>query len=161
MNRIGFGYDAHRIGEGVPLILGGIELPWPKGLISHSDGDVLLHAIMDALLGAACLGDIGVHFPDTDPAYKDCSSLTLLHRVRDKVNQAGYAVNNIDCTLVAERPKIAPYSVAMREKISQTLGLRLDQVNVKATTAEHMGFTGREEGMACYAVCILIPLPDE
>ena len=161
MFRVGFGYDAHQLEEGVALVLGGVELPWSKGLISHSDGDVLLHAIMDALLGAACLGDIGMHFPDTDPAFKGCSSLSLLAQVKGKIDQAGYVVHNIDCTLVAQRPRLAPYVAAMREKISLALGVEPNQVSVKATTTEHMGFTGREEGMACYAVCTLMPLPDD
>jgi 2-C-methyl-D-erythritol 2,4-cyclodiphosphate synthase len=161
MFRMGFGYDAHQLKEGAPLILGGVELPWHKGPTSHSDGDVLLHAVMDALLGAACLGDIGMHFPDSDAAYMGCSSLSLLSQVKEKIHQAGYGVNNVDCTLVAQRPKIAPYVMAMREKIGQALDVKPDQVSVKATTTEHMGFAGREEGMACYAVCTLMPLPDD
>ncbi len=158
MFRIGFGYDVHQLAAGVPLVVGGVSLPWPKGLAGHSDGDVMLHAIMDALLGAAALGDIGAHFPDNDPQYKGCSSLMLLSRVSEKLTAAGYAVNNVDCTLVAQRPKVAPHVPEMREKISQTLGVKADQVNVKATTTEHLGFAGREEGMACYAVCTIKPL---
>jgi len=158
MIRIGFGYDAHRFADGIPLILGGLALPWPKGLASHSDGDVMLHAIMDALLGAACLGDIGYHFPDTDPQYKGRSSLALLSEVKEKLSRAGYGVNNIDCTLVAQRPKVQAHIAEMRERICQALGASPGQVNIKATTTEHMGFTGREEGMACYAVCTLLEL---
>jgi len=156
MVRIGFGYDVHQLKDGIPLILGGIELPWPKGLESYTDGDVMLHAIMDALLGAACLGDIGLHFPDTDPKYKGYSSLSLLSEVGEMLDKAGYDVNNIDCTVVAQRPKIAPHIPAMRAKISQALGAGADRISVKATTTEHMGFAGREEGMACYAVCTII-----
>ena len=136
-------------------MLGGVRIPHERGLAGHSDGDVMLHAIMDALLGAACLGDIGLHFPDTDPAYEGCSSALLLSEVKTKVITAGYEINNIDCTLVAQKPKIQPYVSAIRERISQSLGIGADQVSVKATTTEHMGFTGREEGMACYAVCNL------
>lgn len=153
--RIGFGYDAHQLAEGTPLVLGSVDIPWEKGLAGHSDGDVLLHAVMDALLGAACIGDIGVHFPDTDPQYKGCSSLLLLSEVKGKLDHAGYEVHNVDCTLVAQRPKIQPYIPAMRQKISRVLGVDEDQVSVKATTTEFMGFTGREEGMACYAICSL------
>lgn len=160
MIRIGFGYDAHRLAEGAPLVLGGIGIPWPKGLTSHTDGDVVIHALMDALLGAACLGDIGGHFPDGDPQYRGCSSVLLLSRVREKLRLAGYEVNNADCTIVAQRPKIAPYIPLMREKISQALGVEPDRISVKATTTELMGFTGREEGMACYAVCTIAPLPN-
>jgi len=161
MIKVGFGYDAHQLMEGIPLVLGGAVLPWPKGLAGYSDGDVMLHAIMDALLGAACLGDIGVHFPDTDPRYKGCSSLTLLSEVKEMLNQAGFGINNVDCTLVAQRPKIQPYTQEMQEKISRTLGIGADQVSVKATTTEHMGFEGREEGMACYAVCALTKTDEE
>lgn len=153
--RIGFGYDAHRLADGLPLVLGGVLLPWHRGLEAHSDGDVLLHALMDALLGAACLGDIGVHFPDTDQVYHGCSSITLLSVVKEELHRAGYAVHNIDCTLVAQLPKIQPFIHAMRDRISSTLGIGEDQVSVKATTTEGMGFTGREEGIACYAVCTL------
>jgi len=160
MVRIGFGYDAHRLQEGGPLTLGGIVVPWKKGLVSHSDGDVLLHAIMDSLLGAACLGDIGSHFPDTDQRYKGCSGLWLLSQVGEKINDAGYAVNNIDCTVVVQKPKIAAYTPGMRDAICQALGLSPGQVNVKATTTEGLGFTGREEGLASYAVCTLTSLTD-
>jgi len=156
MIRTGFGYDVHPLTEGTPLILGGVHVPWPKGLSSYSDGDVLLHAIMDALLGAAGLGDIGTHFPDTDPMYRGHSSLLLLSEVKFKLQQAGFEVNNIDCTVVAQNPKIMPYVSEMREIISRTLGITPDLINVKATTTEHMGFTGREEGIACYAICTLV-----
>ncbi|MCL2120832.1 MAG: 2-C-methyl-D-erythritol 2,4-cyclodiphosphate synthase [Clostridiales bacterium] len=152
---VGIGYDVHPLTEGVPLVLGGLVLPWPKGLAGHSDGDVILHAIIDALLGAARLGDIGAHFPDSNPLYKGCSSVLLLTEVIQKLNHEGYEVNNIDCTLVAQRPQIQPFILAMRESISRAAGADLDQISVKATTTEHLGFTGREEGMACYAVCSL------
>ena len=155
MLRVGFGYDAHQLEEGLPLIVGGVELPWPKGLLGYSDGDVLLHAIIDALLGAACLGDIGLHFPVSDPRYKGCSSLWLLSETEKKIREKGYLVNNIDCTLVAQRPMISAYVPEMRDKISKSLVISEDQISVKATTADHLGFTGREEGMACYAVCTI------
>ncbi|MCL2166893.1 MAG: 2-C-methyl-D-erythritol 2,4-cyclodiphosphate synthase [Clostridiales bacterium] len=150
---VGIGYDVHPLKEGVPLVLGGLILPWSKGLAGHSDGDVILHAIIDALLGAARLGDIGVHFPDSNPLYKGCSSVLLLKEVIQKLNREGYEVNNVDCTLVAQRPQIRPYVQAMRENISKASGADPDQISVKATTTEHLGFAGREEGMACYAVC--------
>ena len=156
MIRVGFGYDAHRLAEGKPLVLGGTAIDWAQGLEAHSDGDIILHAMMDALLGAACLGDIGLHFSDTDPRYEGCDSMLLVHAVKEKLRQEGYTVHNVDCTLVAQRPKIQPYIPEMRTKISDALDVALDQVNVKATTTEHMGFTGREEGMACYAVCTLL-----
>jgi len=153
--RIGFGYDVHRLVPGRPLILGGVKLPWNQGLLGHSDADVLLHAIMDALLGAAALGDIGTHFPDTDPQYKDVSSLLLLAYTRDKIAEAGFICQNIDCTLIAEEPKIKPYVPQMIENISQVLRISPGQVSIKATTNEGMGFAGRREGMAAYAVCLL------
>ena len=159
MFRIGFGYDVHSLAEGAPLILGGVEIPWQRGLTSHSDGDVVLHALMDALLGAACLGDIGVHFPDTDPKYKGCSSLLLLSKVGEMIRGAGYRVNNVDCTLAAQQPKVMHYIPGMREGIARVLGVAADQVNIKATTTEHLGFTGREEGMECFAVCTIASLP--
>jgi 2-C-methyl-D-erythritol 2,4-cyclodiphosphate synthase len=155
MIRIGFGYDAHRLEEGVPLVLGGVNISWHSGLISHSDGDVILHAIMDSLLGAAGLGDIGAHVPDTDPKYHRVSSLELLGLVKTKIGQAGYGIANVDCTLVAQRPKVMQYIPDMREIISSALGIEYDRISVKASTTEHMGFAGREEGMACYAVCLL------
>ena len=153
--RFGFGFDAHKLADGIPLILGGVNVPWHKGLQAHSDGDVLVHAVMDAILGAAALGDIGCHFPDTDSLYKGCSSLRLLEEVRDKVCCMGYRIINVDCTVVAQRPKISPHAMHMRKNISETLCVEEDRINVKATTTEHMGFTGREEGIACFAVCSL------
>ena len=158
MIRVGFGYDAHPLKEGRPLILGGVDIPWTQGLDGHSDGDVMLHAIIDAILGAASLGDIGSHFPDTDPAYRGCSSLLLLSVIQEKISRLGYGVHHLDCTLVAQRPRIRPHVPEMRERISQALMIETDQVSVKATTTEQMGFTGREEGMACYAVCTLIKM---
>ncbi len=153
--RVGMGYDVHKLAEGRPLILGGIEIPYQKGLLGHSDADVLLHAVMDALLGAASLGDIGRHFPDTDPRYKDISSLILLERVNGLLEEASFAIENIDATVVAQQPKLSPFIESMKQKIAETLGLDPSRVNVKATTEEHLGFTGREEGIAAYAVCML------
>ncbi len=153
--RVGMGYDVHKLAEGRPLILGGIEIPYQKGLLGHSDADVLLHAVMDALLGAASLGDIGRHFPDTDPRYKDISSLILLERVNGLLEEASFAIENIDATVVAQQPKLSPFIESMEQKIAETLGLDPSRVNVKATTEEHLGFTGREEGIAAYAVCML------
>jgi 2-C-methyl-D-erythritol 2,4-cyclodiphosphate synthase len=155
--RIGFGYDVHQLVPERPLILGGVLLPWEQGLLGHSDADVLLHAIMDALLGAAALGDIGTHFPDTDPQYKGASSLLLLAKVRKMVAEAGYVCHNIDCTLVAEAPKVKPYIAQMTEKISSTLEISPQQVSIKATTNEGMGFVGRKEGISAYAICLLMP----
>jgi 2-C-methyl-D-erythritol 2,4-cyclodiphosphate synthase/2-C-methyl-D-erythritol 4-phosphate cytidylyltransferase len=155
-SRVGYGYDVHSLRAGIPLMLGGVAVPWEKGLLGHSDGDVMLHAIMDALLGAAALGDIGAHFPDTDPQYKGCASLSLLARVGEKLSRAGCEISNIDCTLAAERPKIQAYIPAMRRSISQTLAIPETLVSVKATTEEGLGFVGRGEGMACHAVCALI-----
>ena len=154
--RIGFGYDAHRLAKGIPLILGGVLIPWTSGLEGHSDGDVLLHAVIDAILGAAGMGDIGVHFPDTDPQYKGRSSKALLEAVMERIKQAGYAINNVDCTVVAQRPKIQPFVPQMVDILSAVLGADTGRVSVKATTTEHMGFTGREEGISCYAVCTLV-----
>ncbi len=151
--RVGMGYDVHRLVEGRKLILGGVEIPHPLGLLGHSDADVLLHAVMDALLGAAGLGDIGRHFPDTDPQYADISSLTLLHRVGEMLAEAGYTVGNIDATVVAQEPRLAPHISAMERHIADTLGIRIENVNVKATTEEGLGFTGRKEGIAAFAVC--------
>ena len=158
--RVGIGYDVHRLVEGRKLILGGVEIPHTLGLLGHSDADVLLHAIMDALLGAAALGDIGQHFPDTDPAYEGADSLQLLAHVGELLNQEGYAVENIDATVIAQKPKIAPHIQKMRENIADTLHLDLSQVNVKATTEERLGFTGREEGISSQAICALIGLFD-
>lgn len=153
--RVGMGYDVHRLTEGRKLILGGVEIPWELGLLGHSDADVLLHAIMDALLGAAALGDIGKHFPDTDPAYKGISSMLLLKHVGALIRQQGYRVENVDATVIAQRPKLAPYIEKMKETIAAALELSSSQVNVKATTEEGLGFTGRGEGIAAQAVCLL------
>lgn len=153
--RIGHGYDVHRLVENRKLILGGVEIPWEKGLAGHSDADVLLHAVMDALLGAAALRDIGWHFPDTDMRYKGADSRMLLRTVREKIHAAGYRVGNVDVTLIAQKPKLKDYIPQMMENIAQDLLVSLSQVNVKATTEERLGFTGREEGIACHAVCLL------
>ena len=153
--RIGHGYDVHKLVEGRKLILGGVEIPHTLGLLGHSDADVLLHAVSDALLGAAGLGDIGVHFPDTDPAYKGADSRVLLEIVGQKVAAKGYRISNIDVTMIAQKPKLKPYISQMKQNIADTLGLDADRVNVKATTEEHLGFTGREEGLSCHAVCLL------
>ena len=158
--RVGIGYDVHRLVEGRKLILGGVEIPHTLGLLGHSDADVLLHAIMDALLGAAALGDIGQHFPDTDPAYEGADSLQLLAHVGDLINQEGYVIENIDATVIAQKPKIGPHIPKMREHIAQTLHLELSQINVKATTEERLGFTGREEGISAQAICALNSLYD-
>ena len=153
--RIGHGYDVHRLVPERALVLGGVTIPYALGLLGHSDADVLLHAVSDALLGAAALGDIGVHFPDTDPAYKDADSLKLLAAVREKVNAAGYRVGNVDVTMIAQRPKLKDYIPQMRKNIADCLGIPVEDVNVKATTEEHLGFTGDGSGMACHAVCLL------
>ena len=153
--RIGHGYDVHALVEGRDLILGGVKIPYEKGLLGHSDADVLLHAVSDALLGAAALGDIGKHFPDTDPAYKGADSLALLRHVAALVRQKGYYVSNVDVTMIAQRPKLAPYIPQMVENIAGALALPADRVNVKATTEEHLGFTGENLGMRCHAVCLL------
>ena len=153
--RIGHGYDVHRLVECRDLILGGVLIPHRMGLLGHSDADVLLHAVSDALLGAAGLGDIGKHFPDTDPQYKGADSLKLLKTVGEKVGNAGYRISNIDVTMIAQKPKLRPFIPQMEENIAHALGLDVSRVNVKATTEEHLGFTGREEGMACHAVCLL------
>ena len=153
--RIGHGYDVHRLVECRDLILGGVQIPYEKGLLGHSDADVLLHAVSDALLGAAALGDIGKHFPDTDPAYKGADSLKLLEIVAQRVKNAGFSVSNVDVTMVAQAPKLRPYIDTMRQNIANAIGVTVDRVNVKATTEEHLGFTGTGEGMACHAVCLL------
>lgn len=153
--RIGHGYDVHALVPGRELILGGVKVPYDLGLDGHSDADVLLHAVMDALLGAAGLGDIGLHFPDTDDRYKGADSGVLLECVGKKIEAAGYAVGNIDVTMIAQRPKLRPYIEAMRENIAAHLGIDPGRVNVKATTEEHLGFTGAGQGMACHAVCLL------
>ena len=153
--RIGHGYDVHRLVEDRDLILGGVRIPYEKGLLGHSDADVLLHAVSDALLGAAALGDIGRHFPDTDPAYKGADSLKLLACVVEKIHAVGYRVGNVDVTMIAQKPKLKDYIPQMQKNIAQTLGVAEDQINIKATTEEHLGFTGDGSGMACHAVCLL------
>lgn len=153
--RIGHGYDVHRLVEGRKLILGGEEIPYEKGLDGHSDADVLYHAVMDALLGAAALGDIGRHFPDTDPAYKGADSGKLLEAVGRKISYAGYRVGNIDVTMIAQKPKLKDYIPKMEQNIAKILGIDTGKVNVKATTEEHLGFTGDGSGMSCHAVCLL------
>ena len=153
--RIGHGYDVHRLVEDRDLILGGVKIPYEKGLLGHSDADVLLHAVSDALLGAAGLGDIGRHFPDTDPAYKGADSLKLLGCVAEKIHAAGYEVENVDVTMIAQKPKLKDYIPQMQRNIAYTLSVSETQVNVKATTEEHLGFTGDGNGMSCHAVCLL------
>ena len=158
--RIGQGYDVHRLTEGRDLILGGVRIPYEKGLLGHSDADVLLHAVMDALLGAAALGDIGQHFPDTDPAYAGASSLELLKAVGRLLDEKGVVAENIDATIIAQRPKLAAYRQQMRENIAGALGLPADRVSVKATTEEGLGFTGSGEGIAAQAIALLVS-PDD
>ena len=153
--RIGHGYDVHKLVEDRDLILGGVKIPYEKGLLGHSDADVLLHAVSDALLGAAGLRDIGYHFPDTDPAYKGADSLELLRIVGQKVAAKGYRVSNVDVTLIAQRPKVGKYIPEMAQNIAAALGMDQDRVNVKATTEEGLGFTGNGEGISCHAVCLL------
>ena len=153
--RIGHGYDVHRLVECRDLILGGVKIPYELGLLGHSDADVLLHAVSDALLGAAGLGDIGKHFPDTDPQYKGANSLRLLEIVGIKVAEAGYRISNIDVTMIAQAPKLRPYLEIMERNIAQALSLDVSRVNVKATTEERLGFTGEGLGMSCHAVCLL------
>lgn len=156
--RIGFGYDVHKLTEDRKLIIGGIEIPYEKGLLGHSDADVLTHAIMDALLGAAALGDIGQHFPDTDMAYKGADSFILLEHVKELLAQNGYSINNIDATIIAQKPKMAEHIPAMKEKYCKTLSVSKDSVNIKATTTEHLGFEGRGEGISACAVCTVVEL---
>lgn len=153
--RIGHGYDVHKLVENRDLILGGVKIPFEKGLLGHSDADVLLHAVSDALLGAAGLRDIGYHFPDTDPAYKDADSLELLRQVGKKIADRNYRVSNVDVTLIAQRPKVGKYIPEMVQNIADALGVTPDRVNVKATTEEGLGFTGNLEGISCHAVCLL------
>ncbi|MFS2122369.1 2-C-methyl-D-erythritol 2,4-cyclodiphosphate synthase [Pseudomonas sp. Pseusp97] len=154
--RIGHGYDVHRFGEGDFITLGGVRIPHKFGLVAHSDGDVLLHALSDALLGACALGDIGKHFPDTDPQFKGADSRALLRHVLSLVEAKGWKVENVDTTIIAQAPKMAPHIQTMRETIAADLKVELDQVNVKATTTEKLGFTGREEGIAVHAVALLV-----
>ena len=156
--RVGMGYDVHRLVEERDLILGGVKIPYEKGLLGHSDADVLLHAIMDALLGAAALGDIGRHFPDTDPAYKGVSSLRLLKHVGKLLEEKNCQIINIDATIIAQRPKMAPHIAQMVKNVAEILGIEEDQVNIKATTEEGLGFTGSGEGIASQAVCSLLPV---
>ena len=153
--RIGHGYDVHRFAENRALILGGVRIEFPVGLLGHSDADVLLHAVSDALLGAAGLGDIGKHFPDTDPQYKDADSMKLLEAVGEKITAAGYRVGNVDVTVIAQAPKLRPYIGQMEQNIARALKIDPGRVNVKATTEEKLGFTGSMEGMSCHAVCLL------
>ena len=158
--RIGMGYDVHRLVEGRKLILCGVEIPYEKGLLGHSDADVALHAIMDALLGAAALGDIGKHFPDTDPAYEGASSMKLLKEVKKLLDEHCFVIENIDATIIAQRPKLLPYMEEMKKNVASALGLTGDRVNIKATTEEGLGFTGSGEGISAQAVCLLQPLMD-
>ena len=153
--RIGHGYDVHRLTEGRRLILGGVDIPWEKGLLGHSDADVLTHAVMDALLGAAGLGDIGRHFPDTDPAYAGADSLKLLEYVVKLLGERGFSVGNVDATVLAQRPKLAPHIPQMRDNLARTMGVDPSRINIKATTEEGLGFTGSSEGMAAHAVALI------
>ncbi len=153
--RIGTGYDVHKLVEGRKLIIGGVEIPHTLGLLGHSDADVLLHAIMDAVLGAAGLGDIGKHFPDTDEAYKGADSIKLMEHVAELIAEEGYVVGNVDATVIAQKPKLRPYIEQMEENVARALGITTDRVNIKATTEEHLGFTGREEGISSQAVALL------
>ena len=156
--RVGLGYDVHKLVEDRDLILGGVKVPHTLGLLGHSDADVLVHAIMGALLGAAALGDIGKHFPDTDEAYKGADSMVLMARVRELIEEKGYVIENIDATIIAQKPKLRPYIDQMEENIAKVLCIERDQINVKATTEERLGFTGREEGMAAQAICSLMTM---
>ena len=153
--RIGHGYDVHRLVEGRKLILGGVEIPWEKGLLGHSDADVLTHALMDALIGAAALGDIGHAFPDNDPAFAGADSILLLERVMQMLEEKGYRVGNVDCTVIAQRPKLAPYIAEMKKRLASALRIEADAVNVKATTEEKLGFTGEGLGIAAHAVALI------
>ena len=156
--RVGMGYDVHRLTENRDLILGGVKIPYEKGLLGHSDADVLLHAIMDALLGAAAMGDIGKHFPDTDPAYEGASSMKLLEHVGELLEEENYQIINIDATIIAQRPKMAPHIPQMVENVARVLKLEKNQVNIKATTEEGLGFTGTGEGISSQAICALMPI---
>ncbi len=155
MIRIGHGYDVHAFADNRKCIIGGVDIPYEKGLLGHSDADVLLHAVSDSLLGAAALGDIGKHFPDTDPAFKGADSIVLLQRVVELIHSKGYKVVNIDATVIAQAPKMAPYILRMRENIANALCVDVDCVNVKATTEEKLGFTGRKEGISAHCVCLI------
>jgi 2-C-methyl-D-erythritol 2,4-cyclodiphosphate synthase len=158
--RIGHGYDVHRLTAGRKLVVGGVEIPYVLGLDGHSDADVLVHAVMDALLGAAAMGDIGKLFPDSDPQYSGISSILLLETVARRLKDAGYRVGNVDATIVAQKPKMAPYLPEMVQILAKSLQVPVDRVNIKATTEEHLGFTGREEGIAAHAVCLLMETDD-
>ena len=160
MIRVGMGYDVHKLTEGRDLILGGVNIPWEKGLLGHSDADVVVHAIMDALLGAAALRDIGRHFPDTDPKYKGISSILLLQRVGKLLEENMYVINNIDATIIAQKPKLLPYIDTMIKNVAQALHLEENQVNIKATTEEGLGFTGSMEGISAHAICALTSIQD-
>lgn len=158
--RVGLGYDVHKLVEGRELILGGVKIPYEKGLLGHSDADVIVHAIMDALLGAAALGDIGQHFPDTDPQYAGISSIALLEQVGKLLEDNNYVIENIDATIIAQRPKMMPHLPKMRENVAKALGIEVNQVSIKATTEEGLGFTGSGEGISAQAICLLLPLMD-
>jgi 2-C-methyl-D-erythritol 2,4-cyclodiphosphate synthase len=158
--RVGIGYDVHKFAEGRKLILGGVEIPYEKGLLGHSDADVIVHAIMDALLGAAALGDIGQHFPDTDPEYEGISSITLLEKVGGLLDEHNYVVGNIDSIIIAQKPKMMPHLLKMRQNVADALHIDIDRVSIKATTEEGLGFTGRGEGIAAQATCALEDLRD-
>ena len=153
--RVGMGYDVHKLTENRDLILGGVNIPWEKGLLGHSDADVLIHAVMDALLGAAALGDIGKHFSDTDPAYKGISSVKLLTHVMELLRQNHFSVGNVDAVIIAQKPKMAPHIPQMRKNLAQAMGVEENRINIKATTEEGLGFTGRGEGIASQAICLL------
>ena len=155
MIRIGHGYDVHRLTDGRKLIIGGVRIPYKKGLLGHSDADVLVHAVMDSMLGALALGDIGKHFPDTSPEYKDADSISLLEKVSEIISENGYAVGNIDSTIICQSPKLAPYIEQMRENIASALNCEMSRISVKATTEERLGFTGSGDGIAAHSVCIL------
>ncbi len=154
--RIGHGYDVHRLTEERPLIIGGVRIPYEKGLLGHSDADVLVHAVMDAILGALALGDIGYHFPDTDSAYSGASSLYLLSCVKEMLDESGYSIGNIDATILAQRPKLRPYIDEMQKKIASVLNCESEAINIKATTEEGLGFTGNGDGIAAHAVCLIV-----
>ena len=154
--RVGLGYDVHKLVEGRKLIIGGVNVPHEKGLLGHSDADVLIHAVMDSILGALALGDIGKHFPDTDEKYKGADSMKLLEFVYNLINEKGYAIGNIDCTIIAQSPKMAPHIQNMRENIAKALNTSIENINVKATTEEGLGFTGAKEGIAAQSICLLV-----
>ncbi|MDO4169853.1 MAG: 2-C-methyl-D-erythritol 2,4-cyclodiphosphate synthase [Lachnospiraceae bacterium] len=156
--RVGMGYDVHKLVEGRDLILGGVKIPYEKGLLGHSDADVLLHAITDAILGAAALGDIGKHFPDSDPKYKGADSLKLLQSAKELLDKENYYIENVDATIIAQRPKMAPHIPTMRENVARVLGIDISQVNIKATTEEGLGFTGSGEGISSQAICLISPV---